>query len=389
MSIRGKVAIVGVGELPSRRDYPGRSTMSLLAEVGAQAITDAGLRKADIDGLVTSNDNVNSIDLAEYMRIRPQWTGSMTVHGSSGVHSVAMAAAALAAGYCTAVLCVFAGSRETPGAESGAVGGRPSLSLATEWVAPFGDFGPPSSYAIMKSRYMYQFGARDEQFAKIMVDQRVNALANPNAVFQSPLTINDVLESRYVCQPLHLLECVMRAAGGTAAVLTTADRAKSLPHPPVYLLGAGGAATTHMQYWQAPDLVVSPVVKSARGALEIAQYGVRDLQFAELYDNFSIFLPITVEDIGICPKGEGANFYSDTDTTYRGAFPINTDGGQISGGQVVLSAGGFRHVVEATQQIQGRAGQRQVTRHDLCVVNGVGGTASSTATLVLGSESTL
>ena len=185
-----------------------------------------------------------------------------------------------------------------------------------------------------------------------------------------PITIDDVLNSRYTNDPLHLLESVMPCSGAAAVVVTSAERARALPHPPVNILGVGGPATSHDVIWQEDDVTTTPVVMSAPAALQMAQYNVKDIQFAQFYDCYTILVMACLEDAGICPKGEIGGFYQDTDTTYKGSFPVNTDGGQISGGQPGGNAGRFRHVVEATRQVMNRAGARQVERADICLVNG-------------------
>ena len=372
--MRGQAAIVGFHELPSLRYYGERTTLNLSAEVVRGAIRDAGLRKEDIDGLIFP-EGINSLVVSEALGIKPRFTHSMTVHGASGAASISTAAMAVASGIANYVVCVFSEARppsssRMAGAANPRGGGGPG-SLLTEWEAPFGPvIAANGGYGIIKQRHMYQYGTKDEQFAKVSVDQRFNASENPNALWQSaPITIEDVLNSRYVNAPLHLLECVMPVSGAAAVIVTTAERARSLPNPPAYLLGFGGPATTHDVIWQNDDVTISPVVHSAPQAFQMARYNVGDMQMAQFYDCYTILVMMTLEDAGICPKGEIGNFYESTDTTYKGEFPINTDGGQISGGQPGL-AGGFRHVVEAARQIMGRAGPRQVEKKDLCLVNG-------------------
>jgi len=222
---------------------------------------------------------------------------------------------------------------------------------------------------LLLCRYLHKFGTTPEQLAKLAVDQATNALANPNAVFHGqPITIDDVLNSRYVNEPLKLLECVMPCAGAAALVITSAERAKAMPHRPVYVLGAG-IEQGNAILWQNPEITTTPAKVSAARAFAMAGYGPRDMQFAEFYDCYTILVAATLEDAGFCEKGEIGPFYLATDTTYKGTFPVNTDGGQISGGQPGL-AGGFRHVIEAARQIMGRAGERQVPKNDLCMVNG-------------------
>ena len=375
MTLRGKAAIVGFYEIPTTKELPGRSTASVLAEVARGAIRDAGLRPEDIDGVI-GQEQLNSLTLSELLGLKPRYTASMTTHGASGATSIVTAASVIAAGLVDYVLCIFGESRQRSSsrldAASAAQRGGGAGSRASEWEVPFGPvIAANGGYGLMKQRHMFEYGTTQEQFAKCAVDERFNALENENAVWQGqPITIDDVLNSRYTNEPLHLLESVMPCSGAAAVIVTSAERARSLPHPPAYVLGAGGPATSHDAIWQEENIVTTPVVMTAPTALRMAQVSINEIQFAEFYDCYTILVMACLEDAGICAKGEIGAFYESTDTTYRGEFPINTDGGQIAAGQPGGTAGGFRHIVEATRQLMGRAEHRQVERSDLCLVNG-------------------
>jgi acetyl-CoA acetyltransferase len=267
---------------------------------------------------------------------------------------------------CTTALIVMGAGREGGGGPPRPAGG----SVNAEFEQPFGPAqGAGTGYALIYRRHMHEYGTTPEQMAKLAVDQRFNAQENPNAAFfGQPISVDDVLNSRYINEPLHMLECVMPAAGAAACVVTTAERAKALPNRPVYILGCG-IEQANSAIWQTPRMTTSPAKVSAARAFAMAGYSARDMQFAEFYDCYSILVAMTLEDAGFVKKGEIGPFYESTDTTYKGSFPINTDGGQLSGGQPGL-AGGFRHVIEAARQVMGRAGPRQVARNDLCMVNG-------------------
>ena len=288
MSFRGQVAIVGIGELPTLRTYPGRTTNSLLTQAANLAIADAGLRKEDIDGLVTRGTDVDAMDLAEYMSMPVSFCEGNTQHGSAGAHAVTMAAAAIHAGLADNVLCVLGGTRDPDagGFGPGVARGPAPATRVSEFETPFGPAaGANTGYGLMKQRHMYEFGTTMEQFAKMAVNQRFNALTNPNAVFKGqPITVDDVLSSRMINDPLHILESVMPCGGAAACIVTSADRAKSMPNPPVYILGAATGVSDHSTIWQAERITTSPVVISARKAYEMAGYGPKDMEFAEFYD---------------------------------------------------------------------------------------------------------
>ena len=288
MSMRGQAAIVGIGELPTERRINGRSTNSLLSQAARLAIADAGLRKEDIDGIITRGSDVGPMDLAEYMGLSLTFCEGNTQHGSAGAHSVAMAAAAIHAGLATTIMCLFGGTRDPNegGFGPGITRGPAPANKLTEFEAPFGPAaGAGTGYGMMKHRHMYEFGTTQEQFAKMAVNQRFNALTNPNAVFKGePITVDDVLNSRMVNDPLHLLECVMPCAGAAACIVTSAERANSLPNPPVYILGAATGVSDHDTIWQAERITTTPVAISARKAYDMAGYGPRDIQLAQFYD---------------------------------------------------------------------------------------------------------
>src|SRR5207253_10895224 len=273
---------------PARQACSWRTTDWLCGEGTRRAISGGGLRKEDSVGLVTRGSDMSPTDLAEYLGLRLGFCEGVTQHGASGAHSVVVAASAIHAGLAHTVWCVLGGSRDPAvgGFGPGIVRGLPPASKGTEFEAPFGPAaGANTGYALIKRRHMYEFGTTQEQFAKMAVNQRFNALTNPNAVFQGqPISIDDVLNSRMVNDPLHLLECVMPCGGAAACIVTSAERAKSFPHPPVYLLGAGAGVTDHDTIWQSPRMTTTPVVVSARKAFEMAGYGPKDIQFAEVYD---------------------------------------------------------------------------------------------------------
>ena len=279
MTLRGKAAIIGIGEVPTRRSYPGRTMYGLCADATRLALEDAGLRKADLNGLVTDGAGAPAA-MAEYIGIRPTFATGVSMQGASGATSVVVAVSAVNAGLCDTVLVVMGNSRADR-ARAGATG----PSVRSEWEEPFGMApGANTGYGLIFRRHMHEFGTTPEQMAKVAVDQRFNATTNENAVFRGePITVEDVLSSRYINEPLHLLESVMPCDGAAACIVTTVERAKASPNRPAYLLGAGleqGAANI----WQTPRMTTTPTAVSAPRAFQMAGYGPADMQFAEFYD---------------------------------------------------------------------------------------------------------
>ena len=395
-TLRGVAAIVGVGELqPIKKAPTDKTGYGLQAEAGALAIADAGLMKKDIDAIIIEYPMMEPhfgppSYMADYLELPIHYGGMGSTMGASAASMIWRAAAAIATGMCETVL-VLTGEVIDPmkmGMMMSGPQGMKMMGPETQYSAPYGIMGAPGAYAFIAQRHAYEFGTTDAQRARNAVDQRTNACANPKAMFYGrPITVDDVLNSRVISSPLRLLEVVMPVSGAAAVVVTSAERAKALPHPPVYILGAG-EYITHSDISQHPHLTTSPVKESARRAYEMAGYGPRDMQMAQVYDCFTITVMITLEDAGFCPKGESGPWFQDTDMTYKGKFPVNTNGGQLSFGQAGL-AGGMCHPVEAVVQLRGEAGERQCAKHDICFVNGNGGIMSEETSLIFGTEDTL
>ncbi len=389
MDLKRSAAIVGIGELKPSRHPDGRPVLELLAEVARLAIADAGLEKGDVDGLLVApplgeHALMWPSVLAEYLQLRPGFAETVDLGGASACGMVWRAAAAIAAGLCRAAVCVT-GDVLDPESFYSPRGGRPARLPAREFESPYGPMGANSGYAMIAMRHMHEFGTTARQLAKVAVDQRTNANANPDALFfDRPLTIEEVLASPLVCDPLHLYEIVMPCTGAAAVLVAAPDIARRSPHRPVWLLGAA-EKVTHMSLAQAPSLTTSPVAYTAPRAFQMAGVTPADIDLVSVYDCYTITVIVTLEDAGFCPKGRGGPFVEEHDLTYRGDLPLNTHGGQLSFGQAGL-AGGMSHVTEAARQLQGRAGQRQVRDCQLAFVNGNGGIMSEEVSLVLGVE---
>lgn len=230
---------------------------------------------------------------------------------------------------------------------------------------------------------MADFGTTPEQLARIAVVERANAQRNPDAVFHGqPISVDDVLGSRMIAEPLHLYEAVMPCAGGAAFVLTNARQAAAMPHRPVLLLGAG-EKVTHRALSQAPDLTTTPLRAAIQDAYAMAGVTVRDIDLFSLYDCYTIMVGVTLEDAGLCPKGRFGPFVEEHDFSAAGDVPLNPHGGQLACGQADL-AGGMSHIVEAVRQLRGEAGERQVRDAGVALVTGNGATLSEECALVLG-----
>lgn len=382
MSLRGTAAISGFAEMAPQKGAGDRTPLGIIANVARDAIADAGLKKSDVDGLLTgwalSDYSVlwPSV-VADYLQIQPSYMTQVELGGASAAGMVWRAAAAIQGGMCNTVLCVLgdrrARARQMP----------PFPSIEAEFDAPYGLIAANPGYALIAQRHKHEYGTTAEQMAKVAVDQRKSACRNPAALFgQSEIDVDDVLDSRMIVDPLHLLEIVSPCTGGGAFVVTSPERAEDGPHPPVMLLGAGEAGG-HSSITHARNLTTSLVEPAAEAAFRMAGVGPRDMDFVQPYDCYTITVIVTLEDAGFCDKGEGGRFVAEHDLSYAGDFPCNTHGGQLSFGQPGL-AGGMSHVIEAARQLMGRGEARQVSGARVGYVNGNGGIMAEQCSLVLG-----
>ncbi len=382
MSLKGTAAVVGIGELkPTKEAPPDATALGLMSNAAAEAIADAGLETREIDGFLCGMAFADAgmlypASVAEVMGINPRMLNQVDIGGASPAGMVWRAAAAINAGMCQAVLCVV-GDLNKFGDQK-----PPVISVQREFEAPYGNIGANCGYAMIANRHMYEYGTTARQMAKVAVDQRKSAVKNPLATFNDrELTIDDVLNSRMIVDPLHLYEIVSPCSGGSAVVVASPEVARRAKHPPAWLLGAG-EYSNHASITYAPSLTDSPVKVAAETAFKMAGVARKDIDLVCPYDCYTITVIVTLEDAGFCKKGQGGNFVWDHDLSYAGDFPCNTHGGQLSFGQPGLG-GGMSHVTEAVRQLMGRGGERQVKDARLAYVNGNGGIMSEQASLIL------
>jgi acetyl-CoA acetyltransferase len=387
--LRGAAAIVGAVDAVSPTGALDRPVPKLEVDMIAAALEDAGLTIADVDAVISNNGMMASLDLAERLGVRGRFTDSTMTGGSSFEVHVEHAAAAIANGLCDVAVIVYAATPRSGKNPFG--GGGPSMGTGDlpflEWDVPYGLGLPASSYSLAARRHMHEYGTTSEQLASIAVSFREWASKNPNAYHQTPITIDDVLESPWVAEPLHKLDCCLVTDGAGALVLTSAARARDLRLPPVYVLGAGTAYTHGMSISQMGDLTTTGAAVSGPQAMAMAGIGPEDIDVVELYDSFTITALMTVEDLGFCPKGEGGPFVADGRLGPGGALPTNTNGGGLAYTHPGMY--GMFVLVEAVRQLRGECGDRQVSGAEVAIANGCGGVLSCTSTIVLGTEATL
>jgi acetyl-CoA C-acetyltransferase len=397
MGLRGDAAIVGFAEHRSERTFTGTPAFSLeqWADYAALALADAGISSSEVDGIVCASDIRESshfvpATVAEYCGWSVNFAERLDLGGASPVGMVWRAAAAIELGLCEVVVGAVVGlpRPEPPEPEPidpRALWGASSNSYGSpqaEFEIPYGHVAQNTGFAMYAQRYHDTFGWDEWARAKIAADQRKSACANPSAVFHGkPVTADDVLASRMIADPLRILEIVMPCYGAAAVVLTTRERAARTRHRPVYVTGCG-EHLSHKTPTYTPDMVRTPVAAAADSAFAMAGVRRSEVDMVQVYDCYTITALLTIEDSGFCGKGEGMAFVREHDLSYQGDFPCNTHGGQLGFGQPGL-AGGMSHVIEAVRQIQRRAEDRQLGRHDTAYVSGTGGVMSEQSALVL------
>jgi len=397
VGLRGEAAIVGVADWKPERKFSGRPSPMLeqWAELARLALEDAGIEAAEVDGIVTpmitETRGFVPATVAEYLGFEVNFAEKVDLGGANAVGMVWRAAAAIELGLCSVVVCAIP-ARPTPsdprpgqafddrwiyGASSNAHG-----SPQAEFEIPYGHLAQNAGYSMIAQRYRAVHGYDERAMAKIAVDQRTNACAHPDAVFHGqPISEDDVLASRMIADPLHLLEIVMPVAGGHALVVASADQAKTTPHRPVVVAGCGERLSVKSPA-NARDLLETPVGVASDLAFDMAGATRDEIDLACVYDCYTITALLTLEDAGFCEKGRGLSFVRDRDLTFSGDFPLNTHGGQLSYGQAG-GAGGMSQVNEAVHQLRHEAGPRQVSGCETAFVSGTGGVMSEQSALIL------
>ncbi|GAA4339276.1 thiolase [Pigmentiphaga soli] len=377
-SLRGAAAIVGVATA-GLGEAPGRSSLELLGEAARLALADAGLGIRDVDGLF-ANTAVHShpaLSVGEYLGVRPAFSESSSIGGASFVGYALTAAMALQAGLCKVALICYGSNQRT---ESGRLRAK---SGSQDYETPYRPRHPISSFALATARHMHQYGTTREQLAEVAVAARRWAGLNPEAFMREPLSIGDVLGARMVSDPITVRDCCLVTDGAGAVVMTRADRARDLRRRPAYLLGAG-MAHWHMQVDQMADMTVTAASESGPRAFAMAGLSPSDVDVAQIYDAFTINIVLALEDLGFCAKGEGGAFVQDGRIAPGGALPVNTNGGGLSCCHPGMY--GIFTLIEATRQLRGEAGARQVEGARVALCHGNGGRLASQVTALIGTE---
>jgi acetyl-CoA C-acetyltransferase len=389
MSINGKAYVVGIYEHPTRK-AEDKSVAQLHAESARGALDDAGLTRADIDGYFCAGDapGLGPLSMTDYLGLKLRHMDSTDSGGSSYIIHVGHAAEAIAAGKCNIALITLAGRPRSEGqatgtAPRGAGGNAPDVQFENP-------YGPATAniYAMCAMRHMYQYGTTSEQLAWIKVAASHHAQHNPHAMLRNVVTVEDVVNSPVIADPLHRLDCCVISDGGGAIIVASPEVAKSLKRPLVKIIGAGEAPKHQMA--GHVDLTYSGAVWSGPAAFAEAGVKPADIKYASIYDSFTITVLMQIEDLGFCEKGQGGRFVSDGNLiSGTGKLPFNTDGGGLCNNHPA-NRGGLTKVIEAVRQLRGEAHPAVHVRNcDLAIAHGTGGslgTRHGAATVIMERE---
>jgi acetyl-CoA acetyltransferase len=374
-------AIAGLGITPMGRIY-GKTAAGFAQEAIQLAAADAGINVADIDGLLINSPGDLNVQLQKRLGLRnTKLLAEYQAFGSSAGAMIQYAGMAIDAGMAETVVCVFADAPLKEGIGAGAAYGarRPNYKgfAAVQMSAGYGGANP--RYAMAARRHMLTYGTTSEQFGAVAVQQRQWATMNPMAQFRDPITLEDHQNSRYIADPLRLLDCCLVSNGGIAVIVTSADRARALRQPPVYALGWGQAHPGLVQQRGCRFGEISGAIESGARAFAMAGLAPSDVDVCQIYDCYTYTVIVSLEDYGFCAKGEGGAFVASGALGPGGSLPTNTGGGELS----AYYMWGMTPISEAIIQARGTAGERQVAKHDVVLASGNGGILDYHSTLIL------
>lgn len=382
---------VGIAEFKAGR-YPDYSFMEAITDIAMAALADAGIAPSEVDVLLLApclHSMEEQADLifarvVEELGLQGTLKANIMVHsgGSTSDNLARVAGSLIATGEAETVL-VLQTDRWGSADVASMIDMLTFNGIPREWERMAGqNFNAIG--ALLTQRYMHESGATAEEMASICVALREWAQLNPNAMFHGkPLTVDDVMRSRVMCDPIHALECPMMGDGSTAFVMTTKEKARSISDKPLVRMAGSGGSVTHFSLAQESDLGTLGWPKAAREAFGEAGWGVADADFAQIYDSYPVILAIAVEGIGLAPKGMGARYFAEGRFSPGGEMPVNTNGGLLSGGHIAIG-GGLALLLEGVRQLSGRApADRQIPNCRRGIVGGTGGSYSDAQVLLL------
>ena len=389
--LKGKVAFVGIGEVPTGR-YPETAAIYHAIESAKLAIRDAGINKDEIDYVMPTaalfspqfNTELVTCRIVEELGLKNVKKNCQAfAGGSSSTCALELSAGLIYSGAANMILFVHADRLGTGVSLQGGIDLFATAGISAEWEVPYGQHY--SALAAMSTmRYKYETGCTDEQLASVCISNRKWASLNPNAFFRKPLTMEEVMASKMLSTPLRAKMSNMLFDGGSAFIVTSAERARTITEKPVYFLGEGGAVT-HFVFSQEPDVARFGWARAGKAAFQMAGLKPQDMDIAEIYDSYPIYQLIGFEELGFAERGQGGELFLRGDTWPGGKIPTTTNGGMLSQGHTG-AGGSCALMVETVRQLMGKAGDRQVKDAKFAVETAVGGTYMDAQVTILGTE---
>ena len=392
VDLKRGAAIVGINEHITRYS-PDKSELQIQGESVIKALEDAGLTKNDVEGLFTASSSIRNsgLNLADYLDMYPKYVDNTTVGGGSFEFHLSHALTAIAAGRINCAVITYSSLARSGGVSVGTGGvarfGHPRLDPSPDSFEELYGLTTVGLYAMIAQRHMHLYGTTSEQLAEVAVAIRKHASMNPEALFRTPITVDDVVNARVISSPLHLLDCCVITDGGGAVVVASPELARNCKQSPDWVLGVG-EALAHQGAGKR-NLMEIAAKQSTTPAFDMAGVTHKDIDMAMIYDSFTITVIETLEDLGFCKKGEGGDFVSGGRLEIGGELPINTDGGGLSSNHPGMR--GIFLLLEATRQLrhQFEGTPRQVPNCNIALCHGTGGALGSRhsgGTVILGRD---
>lgn len=377
------VAIAGVAESDLGK-VPGKTALELQGQAVMAALKDAGLRLQDVDAVFAhTDDRFSSLQVAEYLGITPRYVDSTNVGGMSNLVHIRHAMAAIAAGMCSVAVVTYGSTQLSDGSRKGGAVAQDSPSTPRgQFILPYGHLSPIGYYAMVAQLHAHRYGSTPKDLAEIAVAARRWAQLNPKAYRREPTSMEEVMASPLLADPLRQRDCCLVTDGGGALVIVAADRARDLRTKPVYVQGMAESYAHHYTPFNTGDWLDTNVAQTAQAALDMAGVTRSDIDVVQIYDHFTIGVLQSLEELGFCQRGEGGAFVADGALGPGGRFPINTSGGGLSYGHPGMF--GIFLVIEAVRQLRGECGERQLPKAELALCHAPGLVFSCNTTMILG-----
>lgn len=377
--------IAGAAEADEVGRVQDKTVLQMQAEAADNALEDAGVAPGDIDGLFIQGSGFRGqfhfpqVTVSEYLGIEPTISSSNDMGGASAYGHIQYAKLAIESGLIDTALITYGSTNYTDRKEGRNQYEPQPANFSRQYENPYGVMNPIGSYAMAARRYMHEYDVGREDLAEVAVSTREWAKLNPSAMMQDDLTVEDVLNSPPVCEPLHKFDCCLVSDAGGAIILTDEENVQD-DELAVYITGLS-QTHTHDHISQMSDLTVPGAEKTAANAMSQADITPDELDVAELYDSFTITTALLAESVGLADKGQATDLFASGETRPGGSIPINTNGGGLS----YLHPGtyGIFTIIEAVEQVRGTAGDRQVSDVDTALAHGTGGVLSTHATMIL------